>query len=234
MKRTFYYQDDLSNKFWTIEAKGTAYVASNGRVGAKARETVRTFASIDEANTEISKQIASKLKKGYVEGEPPEYTQPNWAEMTMTEDLFWRIIALFNWKKTGDDEAVMWPAVRALSSMSVDDIARFADIMTEKLFALDTEAHARHIGDHAYGKAGYFSVDWFLYVRCVVVANGQEYYNSVLAAPEEMPEDIEFEALLELAALAYEHKINEEFEHLSPLSYETFSNSAAWPSDDES
>jgi len=46
--------------------------------------------------------------------------------------------------------------------------------MADKLYALDTAAHARHIGEWAYRgpEADTFSPDWFLYVRCVVVANG--------------------------------------------------------------
>jgi len=150
----------------------------------------------------------------------------------MSEDVFWRIIALFNWKKTGDDDAVIEPAVKALAQMSLDDIERFEDILSERLFVLDTEAHAREIGEYAYQPGKYFSPDWFLYERCVVVANGCEFYESVLADATKMPKDMEFEALLTVAPTAFERKTGEEFDHVSGVSYETYSNQAGWRSAD--
>lgn len=228
MKRSFYFQDDTSNKFWTIEQIGNEYVTTNGRVGASARETRKQLSDEDEARRECDRQIAAKLKKGYVEGTAPEYKKPEWAALTMSKDLFWRIIALFNWKKTGDDEAVLEPAVKALAQMSVEDIRRFEDIMAEMLTALDTEAHAREIGQEAYQPGKHFSVDWFLYVRCCVVANGRTYYESVLANPKQMPKDLEFESLLSLAATAFERKTGEEFDHVTSVNYETYGNRAGW------
>ena len=229
VKREFYYQDDRSNKFWTIEHAGNEYVTTHGRVGAKPRETHKQFATEDEAKREVENQIAAKLKKGYIEGAAPEYEEPDWASMFMSEDVFWRIIGLFNWKKTGDDEAVIEPAVKALAQMTVDDIKRFEDILNEKLYALDTEAHAREIGEDAYVPGKYSSPDWFLYVRCVVLANGPELYETVLADPTEMPKDMEFESLLTVGPTAFERKTGEDFDHVSAVSYESFSNKAGWP-----
>ena len=39
-----------------------------------------------------------------------------------------------------------------------------------------------------------------------------------------MPKDMEFEALLMVARLAYQRKTGEEFDYLPKVSYETFSN----------
>ncbi len=89
-----------SNKFWTIEQVGTAYVTTNGRVGATPRETRKQCNTENDARREVEKQIAAKLKKGYVEGIVPQYEKPDWASMSMSEDVFWRLIGLFNWKKT--------------------------------------------------------------------------------------------------------------------------------------
>ncbi|MBU1248562.1 MAG: DUF4240 domain-containing protein [Proteobacteria bacterium] len=233
MNRQFYYQDDRSNKFWTIELTGNEYVTTHGRIGAKPREARKQFADNDEAMKEFEKQIASKLKKGYVEGTAPDYQEPDWASLGMSEDVFWCIIGLFNWKKTGDDEAVIEPAVKALGEMAVDDIKRFEDIISEKLYALDTESHAREIGEQAYRPGKHFSADWFLYVRCCVVANGAEFYQSVLTNPSEMPEDMEFEALLSVAPTAFERKTGEEFDHVPHVSYESFSNREGWPALEE-
>jgi predicted DNA-binding WGR domain protein len=233
VKREFYYQDDRSNKFWTIELAGNEYVTTHGRVGARPRETRRQFASDDEAKRKFEKQIASKLKKGYVEGTAPEHEEPDWASLGMSEDVFWRIIGLFNWRKTGDDEAVIEPAVKALAQMTVDDIKRFEDIMSERLYALDTEAHAREIGEEAYQPGKYFSPDWFLYERCCVVANGAELYKSVLTDPTRMPKDMEFEALLSVARTAFERKTGEDFDHVPDVSYESFGNREGWPESKE-
>jgi hypothetical protein len=149
---------------------------------------------------------------------------------TMSEAAFWKIIALFNWKKTGNDDEVMAPAVAALAKLTVADIETFADIMAEKLYALDTREHARHAEEGADPDDGdtYISADSFLYSRCVVVANGRELFEKVLADPTEMPKDMEFESLLSLAGAAYEQKTGEEWDHESPVSFESFSNAEGW------
>ena len=68
-----------------------------------------------------------------------------------------------------------------------------------------------------------------LYARCCVVANGRDFYESVLSDPAEFPNDTDFEALLELASAAHElkfGKVPDPFD--TPVSYETFSNQAGW------
>ena len=235
MKREFFYQDDRSNKFWTIELVGTGYVTTHGRVGSTGRETRKQFDSEDKARRECEKQIAAKLKKGYTEGAPPAYQPPDWTSMSMSEDVFWRIIGLFNWKKLGDDDAVIGPAVRALSQMSEDDIRQFEEILAEKLYALDTLAHASEIGEDSYQPGKYFSVDEFLYTRACVVANGPKFYEQVLANPTEMPEDAEFEALLSVGRMAWERRTgDDEFDHATDVCYETYSNRAGWADAEES
>jgi hypothetical protein len=207
-------------------------VATNGRIGAKPRETRHEMGTPEAAQQEADRQIAAKLRKGYLEGSASGLTPrdaPDWAAMRMTEDTFWRLIALFNWKKLGDDDAVLRPAVAALAQMRVEDICAFEDVLAAKLHALDTERHAREIGDEAYRPGQHFSVDWFLYVRCAVIANGAAFYETALADPAAMPKDIEFEALLSLASAAYEKKTGAEFAHATAVSYETFSNVSGWP-----
>ena len=77
---------------------------------------------------------------------------------------------------------------------------------------------------------GHFSVDQFLYARCCVIANGQQYYQHILQHPEEMPKDLSFEALLQLPAIAFELKTGFEFEHVPTHNYETFFNAEGWNS----
>ncbi|MBK6694307.1 MAG: DUF4240 domain-containing protein [Myxococcales bacterium] len=232
MKREFFYQDDRSNKFWTVGVEGSVVVTTNGRIGAKPKETRKAHANPAAAEREAEKLIAAKLKAGYREGaiaEAPAHQKPDWGTMAMSETVFWRIIKLFNWKKTGDDDAVLEPALVALAQMPVENIEKFEAILAEKLFALDTEAHARNTGEDAYvDDVPYFSVDTFLYARCVVVANGEEFFRKVLADPTAMPKDMEFESLLYLSGSAYARKTGSEFEYHPPADYETFSNKAGW------
>jgi hypothetical protein len=70
--------------------------------------------------------------------------------------------------------------------------------------------------------------DGFLYARCVVVANGKEFYEAVLKDPSKFPKNMEFESLLGLASGAYELKTGKEFEYSTGCSYESFSNPAGW------
>ena len=232
MKREFFFQDDRSNKFWTIDITDRGIRTTNGRIGAKPRETRKEMPDASAAAREAERLIAAKLRDGYVEGSiagAPAYERPNWAAMAMSEPVFWRIIKLFDWKRLGDDDAVLKPAVAALAQMSIESIQRFEDILAEKLFALDTEAHARNIGEHSYvDDAHYFSVDEFLYSRCVVVVNGQAVYDEVLSNPTAMPKDSEFESVLYLAGTAYSKKTGSDFDYCPPTSYETFSNRAGW------
>ncbi len=139
------------------------------------------------------------------------------ASVAMNDSEFWDLIGKFDWKQTGDDEAVCRPVVEALETLA------------QKLHALDTEAHAREIGDEAYtGSDEHFSVDWFLYVRCCVVANGKRMFDTVLKDPKRMLKDKEFEALLQVAAEAYQKMTGQDFDFTPSVSYETFSNKAGW------
>ena len=147
----------------------------------------------------------------------------------MDEDGFWRLIESFDWEMTGDDKAVVEPAVSALAALPIEDIERFEEILAEKLYLLDTKAHAKEIGEAAYREGSGFSSDEFLYSRCVVVANGRKYFEAVLANPRAMPKDMEFESLLYVARVwAHERQTGEPLEHATRVSYETFSNRQGW------
>lgn len=147
----------------------------------------------------------------------------------MDENEFWNIISMFNWDHEGDDDKVLESAIHYLSSKPNEAMYRFIDILSKHLYDLDGIAYAKNIGEDAYvDENTYFSVDNFLYARCVVVANGKDYYNKVLNNPKLMPEDLEFEALLYVADEAYEIKNDETFEYVSAYDFETFSNKEQW------
>ncbi|MDH5401794.1 MAG: DUF4240 domain-containing protein [Candidatus Heimdallarchaeota archaeon] len=147
----------------------------------------------------------------------------------MDENKFWEIIDKLDWSHQGDDDAMLEPAVNLLSEMSVEDIYGFEETMALKLYKLDTMKHAMNIGEGAYvNDEVYFSIDEFLYARCVVVANGRELYEKVLSDPSEFPKDLEFEALLFIAQTAYKLKTEKDWEY-SPLNdYETYGNKEEW------
>lgn len=110
--------------------------------------------------------------------------------------------------------------------LSASAIHQFEDILSEKLWLLDTEAHAlASLGGNADER---LSEDLFLYDRCFVVASGQSFFEKVLRDPTAFPLAISFSPLLRLASLAYERKMGEKFVHIPAYDYETYSNENGW------
>ena len=128
----------------------------------------------------------------------------------------------------GDDTAVVQPVLAALESMDPIEIQEFEDILVRKLHDLDGRAWARESGDGVWWGEDSLSVDGFLYARCVVVANGEEFYEAVRNDPKQMPKNMEFESLLYISPNAYERKTGKELDRDRFVSYETFSNRDGW------
>lgn len=146
-------------------------------------------------------------------------------EGLFSEEQFWQIIDRLDWSKKKRADIVA-PAAAALAKMPMPSLYLFKDVLSEKLYRLDTRAHAA-----AYlSKQGdsHLSADDFLYVRCAVVAEGKAYYEKVLRDPSEMPVDIDFEHLLSLADDAYEMKTGKAMNYFPVFNYETHSNSEGW------
>ncbi len=81
----------------------------------------------------------------------------------LSEEAFWVLIAQLDWSKEGQDEAVIEPVVVLLAASPLRPLYDFKDILSRKLYLLDTEAHAQHLGESAYGaEADHFSPDGFL------------------------------------------------------------------------
>lgn len=237
MKRTYINQTGDSNKYWVIEHLENSYTVTWGKIGTEGRTNTKSFENSESCQKDVEKLIKEKLNKGYHEIADLSQVQDKPAQVhkPMDEDVFWQIISLFNWAKTGDDDAVLRPAVKQLASMTVEDIYKFADILSEKLFMLDGLAFASNIGEESYtGKDEHFSVDYFLYVRCCVVANGKDYFNMVKADPTKMPKDMDFEALLYLPDAAYNKKTKaEDYDYEPKFNFETFSNVNGWEANDK-
>lgn len=152
----------------------------------------------------------------------------------MDEQEFWTVISMLDWSETGDDDAVVEPAVEYLSQKSDEDICQFYEILSKALFDIDGLAWAENMGDAPIIDGDpYYSPDGFLYARCCVVANGEATYNDVKENPSNMPKDMEFEALLYLCDSAWERKHGEEadyeeFFYEPEYNFESFSNEDLW------
>jgi predicted DNA-binding WGR domain protein len=72
MKRTFIYTDEKSNKFWSIDADGSAFTVNYGKVGSAGQTQEKSFADEKTCEKEANKLIAEKTKKGYIEQESEE------------------------------------------------------------------------------------------------------------------------------------------------------------------
>ena len=97
-----------------------------------------------------------------------------------------------------------YPVVAALAAGPLRHIYDFKDILSQKLYLIDTKAHAGHIGESSYREDNeQFSSDVFLFARCCAVANGQTQYEQVKRDPAAMPKDLEFAPLLRIANEAY-------------------------------
>jgi Protein of unknown function (DUF4240) len=147
----------------------------------------------------------------------------------LTEKDFWAIIAALNWSDPEDDATIMHKAVHILAEKPVRQIYEFQDMLSEKLYALDTRIHATHTGENSWqDENSDFSADEFLYARCCVVANGRNFYEKVLKNSELMPKDLTFESLLTLAHKAYQHKTGKQFRYIPTHNIETFANKKGW------
>ena len=147
------------------------------------------------------------------------------------EAQFWAIIDLFDWR-TRNSEAILKPAIEALSRFSTEEIHLFHNILNEKLYTLDGQRFAEQLGSNRYApeENKYFSGDGFLYARCCVVANGKNFYEKVLKNPTKMPKEHTFESLLYLPAKAFQLKTKrEDYNYFPDVWHETFSNAAGWP-----
>jgi hypothetical protein len=150
----------------------------------------------------------------------------------LSEKQFWALVELLDWSKEGNSNAVIEPAVEQLSKSPLRNIYEFLDLLSEKLYRLDTRRHAENTGENAYSETdddnSFFSADEFLYARCCVVANGQETYDKVLQDPALMPKDLAFEAILRIAHLAYHRKTGQPFRYVPAFNIETYGNREGW------
>jgi len=183
----------------------------------------------------LNEEVIRDLQEKYPEAEISLELHQDRNKSPLSDAHFWEIISLLDWNKEGNDDEVVEPAIAYLASGSVRHILEFADLLSEKLYALDGRKYAMNIGEDSWPSGRYFSVDNFLYARCCVVANGREIYEKVLLDPTQMPKDLTFEELLYLPAEAYERKTGNPYDYTPAYPIETYSNEAGWAeeADDE-
>ncbi len=168
-------------------------------------------------STALTPQFVQDLQEKYGETDIEIRVHKGMSRDILSDEQFWQIIGLLDWTKLGDNEAVVAPILTHLSSLPVSFIYQFEDKLSEKLYQLDTRQHAIKFKKP-------LSVDEFLYARCVVVANGETAFKTVLNDPTEMPTDVDFEPLLYIASDAYLLKTRKQFEYVPTFSIETYSN----------
>lgn len=142
-----------------------------------------------------------------------------------TESLFWDTIALLDW----ESENICTPAILHLAKRP-ELITDFDKILSRKLYDLDGKVFAEAV----YGKDTSVSADDFLYVRCFHVAQGKDFYESILDNPMIMKDEA-FEPLLSIGAEAYQ-LATQKTDYIFPLTafhYETYSNAKAWGKNQE-
>lgn len=138
--------------------------------------------------------------------------------------FFWDTMELCDWDHEGDDDLVLAPVIKYLSEQDDDKIFLFDDLMSELLYELDT----KKLGDQCQKLTGFLSSDAFLYSRCVALINGPKYYEEAKKGRHKEMWSMEFEALLYVPQWAWERNHAEEYPHISPLSFETGSNTEGW------
>lgn len=174
--------------------------------------------------SEMDEKFLQDLKEKYPGHTRLDIQVVNLEEIpSFNEDDFWGIIDLLDWSSKGTRMDVITPAVDSLAQHQISHIYLFEDILAEKLFLLDTKAHAKV----AY-PTGHFSEDGFLYIRAAVVASGKAKFLEVLQNPSLTPSEEDFEPILSLAAVAYEKKTKSSFDYIPATNYETYANEKGW------
>lgn len=229
----------LCNKPMTEFEKSIDFKLGDGRSGLKGGFPLVGLMDSDFGKTaflewrwenekdEFKKEVEIENEKARLARE--EYRKQSMKPKKMLDDkIFWEVIEKIDWTKLDDRERTK-PAIDILAKRKVSEIKQFQESLTYKLYLLDTKEHAKNIGKDSFkNNDSNFSVDYFLYVRCCVVANGEEYFKSALKNPKEMPKDMDFEPLLYIAEEAYEKRMNKEFDYETGCDYETFSNYKGW------
>ena len=144
-------------------------------------------------------------------------------------DEFWLFISKIDKAalERGEEEQALAPLAEILSTLPDEELFSFADHLAQRLYDIDGQRYFNAAGD------GAGSDDSFLYLRCYVVAKGRAFYQAVQEDPSQIPQTIDewCEPLLYLAPEAWAANNDSDpadYEHVSPVSYESGSNGDLW------
>lgn len=141
----------------------------------------------------------------------------------MYENQFWKLIDLIDWKEK-ETEKILQPLIKVLAANNEVVIYQFSERLAFYLHQLDGPAFTKALEADELG----FSADTFLYARCLAVAKGEKFYKKVLNKPEKIPVGSDFEALLYVAATAFQQKTGKPYQYVPTINYESFFNQALW------
>jgi Protein of unknown function (DUF4240) len=174
----------------------------------------------------ISPQILLNLQEHYPNASVNIKLSHKTTKDSLTEAGFWALIAQLDWSKSGDDDAVIAPVVQALANAHFRHIVDFADILSHKLYLLDSEIYLSQDDETAMDAD--FVADRFLYTRCCVIANGLTFFNHIRRHPTEIPHALNFAALLRIPNEAFKKQTGKPLDHVWAYPIETFSNTLGW------
>jgi len=175
-------------------------------------------------SSDLTQATLSAIQQRFGDAKLTIHIAPDDKQEMITEEECWLLINQLDWKAGENDDKIIAPLVAALTQKSIAHIYQFADWLAKKLWQLDTAVHAENL----IKQDGFLSVDDFLYARCAVVANGEEYYNLILNQPSEFPTSVTFLPLLYTPIVAFQEKTKEEMVYVPMYNYETYGNKEAW------
>ena len=148
----------------------------------------------------------------------------------MDEGRFWSLIDLIGGYPPEDEVESFKRVEHALALLEDYEILGFEDLLAEMLYKIDRREFAELLTEDTGREQ---STDSFLYNRCAVVVAGRVAYEEVSDRSRPFSSFTSShvassEPLLYLAEGAYGRKGDRKWDHVSPLNYETGSNSAAW------
>lgn len=198
----------------------------------KSLKNIKTFPKTIEEYTMLEKDgIYSEYDDAYDEEQVNKALESIASKLDeilkLEENDFWKVINMLDWQNEGDDEKVLKPALEYLAQKSDKEIFKFDEILSKLLYDLDSKDLAKRV----YKNKADFSEDLFLYLRCVAVVNGKDFYYKILSGERVLDSDMEFESVLYLPhdAWALKNKKNAaEYPHTTRYSYETGSNQKLW------
>ncbi len=101
------YTGDKSNKFWTIELRGSDIKLRWGRIGSNGQTKIRSFGTLVEANDEYRKAIAAKEAKGYrLKKDTPKTEPSNGDETTGLRTAQEALVSFVSDLANGDEETL--------------------------------------------------------------------------------------------------------------------------------